>query len=351
MDKRKFAGRLSFGILLIAMGVTFFLNTAGVVDWGVWAELWRFWPVLLIVAGINVIFEKSPAWPVAYISPLLVIAVFWFVVTGYKHVQEGGASPFFSSLTKKPEVSEKVFKVQGYLPDEIERVDFTYNGGAGNFDLTAFEDAGEDEIARIEARTFGLTPEIEERQSNGILKLELSERSVDKFAGAKTNKYAVKLSPAYLYSMEFNCGAAEAKLDFSKLKIKTAEINCGAATVDVVVPEAGDIRSSLEVNTGASSVSIGVPKGVKVRIEQNGLGSVKADGVELAGKGVYLNKDWHGWSNFEVGVEINSAVCDIKIYAYEAGILGENSAESGDTESAGEDAVESAKVLAYPLVA
>ncbi len=342
MDKKKFAGRLSFGILLIAMGVTFFLNTAGVVDWGVWAELWRFWPVLLIIAGINVIFEKSPAWPVAYISPLLVIAVFWFVVTGYMQMQKGGESPFFSSLTKKSEVSEKVFKVQGYPPDEIERVDFTYNGGAGNFDLTAFEDAGEDEVARIEARTFGLTPEIEERQSNGILKLELSEKSVDKFSGAKTNKYDVKFSPEYLYSMEFNCGAAEAKLDMSKLQVKTAEVNCGAASVNIIVPKSGAARSSLEVNTGASSVSIGVPKGVKVKIERNGLGTIKSDGVEPAGGGAYVNKDWHGWAGYEVTVEINSAVCDVKIYAYEAEFLPENSTEPGDSENGEESAIEAA---------
>jgi hypothetical protein len=39
------------GLLLVAVGVLLLLQTIGVVPWGLWLELWRFWPVLLVVAG------------------------------------------------------------------------------------------------------------------------------------------------------------------------------------------------------------------------------------------------------------------------------------------------------------
>lgn len=349
MEKGKFAGRLTFGILLISMGVTFFLNTAGIVDWGVWSELWRFWPVLLIVAGINTIFEKSPAWPVAYISPLLVIAVFWFVITGYKSAGEGGNSPFFAAFGNRSELFSTNMTVSGYEPGEVESIDFTFNGGAGTFGVKDLSGGKEGEIAIIEAKTYGSPAALEEKLVDGKLMLELTESSVDKLRGSKGGSFDIRVSPEFLYSFEFNCGAADATLNFSELQVNDAEINCGAASVDVIVPASGSKPSRLEINTGASSIKIGVPRGVKLSIEQNGLGSVNSENVESAGKGEYINKDWHGWANHEVRVELNSAVSEIKIYGYESDV--ESDGDTDENETNGEAKNESAQILEVSPVA
>ena len=333
MEKRKFAGRLTFGVLLIGMGVTFFLNSAGVVGWGVWGELWKYWPILLIIAGINVIFEKSPAWPAAYISPLLVVAVFWFVVTGYRTVEMGGESPFIRAAAGQAVLHKSVHNVTGYEPGEVDAVKFVFNGAAGKLKIASMSDYADGEVAKIVAETYGGRPVLEEKLTGGVLKLEMTETIADKTLGGDSHDFYVMFSPEFIYSLEVNCGASDANLNLSDLKVKAAEINCGAASVNVVLPSEGEKTAEFEINCGAASIKLGVPKGVRVVVERGGLGAVKAEGLETEGKNVYVNKDWHGWANYRVNIELNSAVSDVKLYAYDP----EASIENGESEENGSD--------------
>lgn len=45
------------GLFLILLGVVFLLATLGTICWG---DVWRFWPVALILLGISIIFRRSP---------------------------------------------------------------------------------------------------------------------------------------------------------------------------------------------------------------------------------------------------------------------------------------------------
>ena len=45
------------GLFLVLLGVTFLLATLRVICWG---DIWRFWPALLILLGISIIFRRHP---------------------------------------------------------------------------------------------------------------------------------------------------------------------------------------------------------------------------------------------------------------------------------------------------
>ncbi len=45
--------------LLMAVGVIFLLNNFGVVPWNVWGYLWRFWPILLIIAAFQILIGRG----------------------------------------------------------------------------------------------------------------------------------------------------------------------------------------------------------------------------------------------------------------------------------------------------
>lgn len=46
-------------LILITIGVIFLLNNFGILPWSVWDSIWRFWPVLLIIWGIQIILGRS----------------------------------------------------------------------------------------------------------------------------------------------------------------------------------------------------------------------------------------------------------------------------------------------------
>jgi predicted membrane protein len=61
-------------ILLVISGVVLLLQTIDVLTWRLWAELLRYWPVLLIVAGVSVLLGRR--------APLVGAAVITLLVAG-----------------------------------------------------------------------------------------------------------------------------------------------------------------------------------------------------------------------------------------------------------------------------
>jgi hypothetical protein len=50
------------GVILVLLGTVFLLDNYNVIDFH-WANIWRFWPVFLIMGGINLVFaHNKSAW-------------------------------------------------------------------------------------------------------------------------------------------------------------------------------------------------------------------------------------------------------------------------------------------------
>ncbi len=71
-----------YGLILIGVGVLFFLNTLDLVPWEVWGSLWKFWPLFLIFWGFQIIFSSNRAthWLVTIVGFILVGFVILFVI-------------------------------------------------------------------------------------------------------------------------------------------------------------------------------------------------------------------------------------------------------------------------------
>jgi hypothetical protein len=53
--RRRRKGAPTAAIALVVLGVVLLMQTTEILPWDVWVELWRFWPVLIIIAGINLV--------------------------------------------------------------------------------------------------------------------------------------------------------------------------------------------------------------------------------------------------------------------------------------------------------
>ena len=45
----------SWAVFLVLVGILLLLNTTGVVGWGIWQYIARFWPVFIVLIGIKII--------------------------------------------------------------------------------------------------------------------------------------------------------------------------------------------------------------------------------------------------------------------------------------------------------
>jgi len=51
--------RLFDGLLLVIVGAVLLMNSLGILPWSIWYGAWRFWPVLLIIAGISLLLNRA----------------------------------------------------------------------------------------------------------------------------------------------------------------------------------------------------------------------------------------------------------------------------------------------------
>ncbi|MEW6034191.1 MAG: DUF5668 domain-containing protein [Chloroflexota bacterium] len=67
------AGFPVFAALLIVVGVVLLLQNFNVLPDGMWRALWRFWPVILLIIGVNIFLRDRP-WLAGLIILLIMLA-------------------------------------------------------------------------------------------------------------------------------------------------------------------------------------------------------------------------------------------------------------------------------------
>jgi len=85
-----------FGLALLVFGVLLLLNTISIVPWNVWQFIWPFWPALLVLAGLRIIFGRN--WGADGLIFLIGLALFAFIIMyALVHIN----SPFASHFPSK----------------------------------------------------------------------------------------------------------------------------------------------------------------------------------------------------------------------------------------------------------
>ncbi len=97
-----------WGVFLILGGGVLLLNTLVIVPWSFWESVWRFWPILLVLAGLEIILGKSAfSRAVLFVLTLAILAF----VCAYGLADIG--SPLTDSYP--PELQSAVERVQLFI--------------------------------------------------------------------------------------------------------------------------------------------------------------------------------------------------------------------------------------------
>jgi hypothetical protein len=73
----------SGGVFLLFIGTVLLLQTLDILPWSLWNTLWRYWPVLLINAGLSLLFRRFNVWLVS-----LVLLVILFTCLGLAMMEQ-----------------------------------------------------------------------------------------------------------------------------------------------------------------------------------------------------------------------------------------------------------------------
>lgn len=245
------ASRLA-GAGLVAAGAAMLAARTGFLDW---RTLWRlvdWWPLLLILWGVALLF-RGPA--SAAVTALTVV-----LATGVVAALAGRAIfiPWGAPV--------RTVALEQSLPGGVTSGEVRINFGAGRLEVSG----GAPGFARGSLELAGPGPGYEFRKAGSRATLVLGTgRQTVGVRGPQPLTWTVQLTEAVPLDVVVNVGAAKARLDLSRLELERLEVSSGAAALEVLL--GSRTSSRVELNAGAAGVTVAVPRAAGVRVRMAGV--------------------------------------------------------------------------------
>lgn len=74
-----------WGTFFLFLGMVFFLQTFDILPWELWETLWRFWPVLLVIIGVDILLRDYNVWLVSLLSLAILGACLGIAIWQYEY--------------------------------------------------------------------------------------------------------------------------------------------------------------------------------------------------------------------------------------------------------------------------
>jgi hypothetical protein len=254
---------LFWPIVLVGGGALWLLQTTGVIGGVSLALLLRFWPVVLIVIGMELLVGRRLPWAsalialgaVAVVGLLMVFAPAWGLAPNLELRSERFSAPLGAATAANVNLHTPVGRTQvRALSDSASLLE----GDLTHLGAIDFSNTG------------GSHPTITLRQREAGWTSWTDWASI----GDTTRRllWDIGLSPAVPLDLSVNGGVGEMELDLRGLQLSALRVQGGVGEIDVQLGQAPVVA---QIEGGVGAMRIAVPAGTAARIDATrGLGSI-----------------------------------------------------------------------------
>ncbi|GAB4041310.1 LiaI-LiaF-like domain-containing protein [Spirosoma jeollabukense] len=343
---------LFWGIFLLTLGVLFLARRAGWLDVD-WHSLVNLWPVLLILAGVNLILERRGN-PAAFITTvMLAVAVPATLFGFFNHNRDRDRDGFHMRWNHDDDEdddndnssdngddddndndNEDDYRaerenrdsetVKSHTNTFSEMMDANTSeavlklaGGAGRFIIS---DPTSELIKADTKQTVGnYSMSVDRDPSTHIPTIELKPKEenhhIDLKDGDYENRVDVHLNAKPVWTMDVALGAGQGDLDLSAYAVKTLKLAAGAAELDLKLGAKAD-QSDVKLDVGAASVTVRVPKEVGCRVTKDGaLNIEQLDDFTDMGGGEFLSPGYDT-AKKKMTIRFDGGISHLKVVRY-----------------------------------
>lgn len=343
---------LFWGIFLLTLGVLFLARRAGVLDVD-WHSLVNLWPVLLILAGVNVILERRGN-PAAFITTvMLAVAVpttlFGFLShnrdrdefnmrwnhddddddnnnesdsdddddngTADRDNEDDYQSERDRRDAETTETHTNTFS-ESMEGDTREAV-LKLSGGAGRF----FISEPTSELIKADTKqtvgTYSMSVDRDATTHIPTIELKPTEekQNIDLKDGKFENRVDVHLNATPTWTMDVALGAGQGDLDLSAYAVRSLKLAVGAADLDLKLGAKAD-QSDIKLDVGAASVTVRIPKEVGCQIKKDGaLNLEQLDDFTDVGGGEFVSPGYDT-AKKKMTIRFNGGISRFKVVRY-----------------------------------
>jgi len=321
--------RLFSGLVLVIIGTVFLLHNFHVIDFH-WSNLFRLWPVFLVIGGINLLLANTrTAWATALKVVILIIGL-GFVLFANIHRRDESGSRFsfnFRDDDDKDDIVDTAFTdgdiksskaisnvyQQLYTPD-VKTARLNISGGATSYVLNT---TTSDLFKASTHETYGKY-NLQTSKDDSVTVLDFDMKGKNRsfhWDSDRMNEARISLNTAPLWYINLRGGAAETKFDLTPFKIRSLTINGGATSSKIKLADNTPL-TEVSVSTGASEVEISIPKNAACDITvSTGLSSNDFEGFTKISGSHYTTPGFSGAAN-KIYLHLKGGVSDFEVKRY-----------------------------------
>lgn len=300
--------QIFWGLFFLSLGSLFFLDKYEYIDFS-FLNLSTFWPFILVIIGLIIIFRESKLKPVLSGIGGLFLAL---IIYGFFN----GLFSFFYDdndydLDFNNYQNEKYYEAYDTL---ITSAKLTIAGGMGKFTI---HDSTDDLIKAKSSSAIGnfYFDVVKRSDDFADINLEQSNSNV-KIRGLKKmkNRLDVELNPNPIWEINLKSGASDCYLDLEKFKVKTIDIETGASNTKIKLSDLLD-ETNINVDMGVASFELSLPENVGCELNGDmGLVSKSLKDFYKEGNKYYSNN--YSQTTKKVYLNVNGGLSSIKIKRY-----------------------------------
>jgi hypothetical protein len=261
MENRGNYRSLFWPVILIGGGILWLLSNLGYLSFGQVIDLWRLWPVLLILAGIDLLFGRRIPLVGAFFG-LLVIAVVAYVLSFGMPVRVNANAQ-----------SQVVTETYATPIDRATSADVTLDFWSDPVSIHALSDTQNVIDARItHTGRVNFTGTGDTQKSIHLSHTDNPINFIWDFNPERRTD--VGLTTRIPLDLRVDTGSGSSQMDLSTLQLSSFTLDSGSGSVDLTLPGSA-IAGATEVHTGSGSAQITIPQGAAFNLEtDSGSGSL-----------------------------------------------------------------------------
>jgi len=287
---------ISFGIILIVIGILWILGNLGITTFNfryIVDTIVEFWPLILIIIGINIIFKNE------IFNNVLWIIFFIFVLVYSSFIQN---NPNYTQDLQGEDTSLE-------LEEEIDRGELNLDLGAASFEI-----GRENDQYAVIKHTGEFLYKVKNKDNKKILKLE-NKKGIN--LRNRFSKLLVGLNNNISWKIDINSGASRGVLDLEDIIVEELDIETGAQSMEIILGDKSP-TTNIDIEAGASKIDLNLPSNSGLRVKLEGaLNTTNLDDLNLISDGQYYISEGFEESKNKYYLDIEMGVGSLNINYYE----------------------------------
>jgi predicted membrane protein len=294
-----------FGWLLILIGVSLLLINLGYLSPNFLSELIKYWPLILILLGIDLLVDQQWLMNLVYLG-LGLTFLFYIFNLAFNWIEIDQYCPFkkqrqkvISRLYRSDQYQTKKLQVDKKLDEDITKREINIKTGVSQLDVTDGE--WDNDLLKAEVRYYsGLgEPKLIQNITDNRIVIDYSSpparaQFLPKVRGLNQRTVEkIKIGqPGLKTDLNLEIGLGTTTLNFNQLNLKQLQAEVGLGSCDIMLAE-GSIPTEARLKVGMGTIKLVIPRSVGLKIEhQVGLGRVELNGSSLKGNDIYQSDNF-----------------------------------------------------------